>query len=143
MQQLLAAGYRVLLETSGERQLASVPVEVIKVVDVKCPDSAEGDTFDLANLKTLNRHDEIKFVLASRLDYEFARDFTREHNLSNRVNAVLFSPAFRKDATGSRDSSHCLLDPQQLADWMLADNIPARLSLQMHKFIWDPALKGV
>jgi 7-carboxy-7-deazaguanine synthase len=143
MQQLLDAGYRVLLETSGERPLASVPADVIKIVDAKCPDSAEGGTFNLENLHTLNPHDEIKFVLASRLDYEFARDFMREHDLSNRVNAVLFSPAFRKDATGSRDSSHCLLDPQQLADWMLVDNIPARLSLQIHKFIWDPALKGV
>jgi 7-carboxy-7-deazaguanine synthase len=143
MQQLLDTGYRVLLETSGERPLASVPADVIKIVDVKCPDSAEGGTFDLENLRSLHPHDEIKFVLASRLDYEFACDFTREHGLSNRLNAVLFSPAFHKDAAGSRDSSHCLLDPQQLADWMLADNVPARLSLQMHKFIWDPALKGV
>jgi 7-carboxy-7-deazaguanine synthase len=143
MSQLLNSNYRVLLETSGERPLAQVPADVIKIVDVKCPDSAEGDTFDLANLKTLNPHDEIKFVLASRLDYEFAREFVREHNLAGRVNAMLFSPAFRKDAAGSRDSSHCLLDPQQLADWMLADNLPARLSLQLHKFIWDPALKGV
>ncbi len=60
-----------------------------------------------------------------------------------RVNAVLFSPAFAKEATGSRDASHCLLDPQQLADWILHDGLPVRLSLQIHKFIWDPALKGV
>lgn len=143
MQELISSGYRVLLETSGERPLARVPAEVTKIVDVKCPDSAEGDTFDLENLQCLNQHDEIKFVLASRLDYEFARDFVRQHDLANRVNAILFSPAFRKDATGSRDSSHCLLDPQQLADWILAGNIPVRLSLQIHKFIWDPALKGV
>jgi 7-carboxy-7-deazaguanine synthase len=143
MQQLLQAGYLVLLETSGERPLAGVPVEVIKIVDVKCPGSGEGDTFNLENLQALNAHDEVKFVLNSRTDYEFARDFTRRHGLANRVNAILFSPAFRKDAAGSRDSSHCLLDPQQLAEWMLADNFSARLSLQMHKFIWDPALKGV
>jgi 7-carboxy-7-deazaguanine synthase len=143
MQQLLQAGYRVLLETSGERPLALVPAEVIKIVDVKCPDSAEGDSFDLENLHALNPQDEIKFVLCSRADYEFARDFTREHRLAEQVNAVLLSPAFRKDAAGSRDSSHCLLDPQELAEWMLADNFPARLNLQMHKFIWDPALKGV
>jgi 7-carboxy-7-deazaguanine synthase len=143
MQELISSGYRVLLETSGERPLARVPAEVIKIVDVKCPDSAEGDTFDLENLQFLNPHDEIKFVLASRLDYEFARGFVGQHNLPSRVNAILFSPAFRKDAAGSRDSSHCLLDPQQLADWMLADNLPVRLSLQIHKFIWDPALKGV
>ena len=63
--------------------------------------------------------------------------------LRERVNAVLFSPAFRKDAAGARDSSHCLLDPQELAEWMIADNVPARLGLQLHKFIWNPALKGV
>ena len=143
MHELLKAGYRVLLETSGERPLARVPADVIKIVDVKCPDSGEGETFDLKNLQTLNPHDEIKFVLSSRGDYEFARGFIREHNLASHVNAVLFSPAFSKDATGSRDSSHCLLDPQQLAEWMLADNLPARLSLQLHKFIWDPAMKGV
>jgi 7-carboxy-7-deazaguanine synthase len=82
-------------------------------------------------------------VIGDRFDYEFARDFTREHNLDARVNAVLFSPAFRKNAAGTRDSSHCLLNPAELAEWMLEDNVPARLGLQLHKFIWDPALKGV
>lgn len=143
MKRLVSEGYTVLLETSGERPLAQVPAAVIKIVDVKCPDSGEGDTFRLENLETLTARDEIKFVLSSRGDYDFARDFTRRHNLAERVNAVLFSPAFRKDATGARDSSHCLLDPQQLAEWMIADNVPARLGLQLHKFIWDPAVKGV
>jgi 7-carboxy-7-deazaguanine synthase len=142
-EQLLEDGYKLLLETSGERSLARVPAEVVKIVDVKCPDSGEGYTFLLENLAALTPNDEIKFVIASRADYEFACDFTQQHNLGERVNAVLFSPAFRKDATGARDSSHCLLDPQQLAEWMLADEVPARLSLQLHKFIWDPALKGV
>ncbi|HET9306414.1 MAG TPA: radical SAM protein [Candidatus Sulfotelmatobacter sp.] len=143
MKRLVSEGYTVLLETSGERPLAQVPAAVIKIVDVKCPDSGEGDTFRLENLEALTARDEIKFVLSSRGDYDFARDFTRRHNLAERVNAVLFSPAFRKDATGARDSSHCLLDPQQLAEWMIADNVPARLGLQLHKFIWDPAVKGV
>jgi len=143
MRQLLEAGYRVLLETSGERPLERVPAGVIKIVDVKCPDSGEGYTFHLENLETLNPHDEIKFVLSGRADYEFARDFSNRHGLAERVNAVLFSPAFRKQATGTRDSSHCLLDPQELAEWMLADAVPARLGLQLHKFIWDPAVKGV
>jgi 7-carboxy-7-deazaguanine synthase len=143
MQHLLDDGYRVLLETSGERPLERVPAGVVKIVDVKCPDSGEGDTFCKENLEVLRPHDEIKFVLGSRVDYEFAREFTHRHNLAERVNAILFSPAFRKDATGTRDSSHCLLDPQELAEWMLADNIPARLGLQLHKFIWDPAVKGV
>jgi 7-carboxy-7-deazaguanine synthase len=143
MRQLLEAGYRVLLETSGERPLERVPAEVIKIVDVKCPNSGEANTFHPDNLETLHPHDELKFVLSGRTDYEFARDFTLRHRLAERVNAVLFSPAFRKDATGTRDSSHCLLDPQELAEWMLADDVPARLGLQLHKFIWDPALKGV
>jgi 7-carboxy-7-deazaguanine synthase len=143
MRQLLEAGYRVLLETSGERPLERVPAGVIKIVDVKCPDSGEAYTFHTENLETLTAQDEVKFVLSGRADYEFARDFTHRHRLAARVNAVLFSPAFRKDATGARDSSHCLLDPQELAEWMLADDVPARLGLQLHKFIWDPAMKGV
>jgi 7-carboxy-7-deazaguanine synthase len=143
MQSLLNDGYDVLLETSGERPLDRVPPEVMKIVDVKCPNSGEGDTFCIKNLETLLARDEVKFVLSSREDYEFAREFNREHNLAERVKAVLFSPAFRKDATGARDSSHCLLDPRELAEWMLADNVPARLGLQLHKFIWDPAVKGV
>ena len=143
MQSLVDAGYKVLIETSGERCLAGVPKSVIKIVDVKCPHSGEADTFDLTNLNALLPHDEVKFVLSDREDYEFARDFVARHGLERRVNAVLFSPAFRKDATGPRDSSHCLLDPRELADWMLADEVPARLGLQIHKFIWDPALKGV
>jgi 7-carboxy-7-deazaguanine synthase len=143
MRQLLENRYQVLLETSGERSLGRVPAEVVKIVDVKCPDSGEGHTFLQENLNALTPRDEVKFVLSSRADYEFAREFLREHDLARRVNAVLFSPAFRKDAIGARDSSHCLLDPQQLAEWMLADDVPARLGMQLHKFIWDPALKGV
>jgi 7-carboxy-7-deazaguanine synthase len=143
MLRLIGEEDTVLLETSGERPLARVPQEVIKIVDVKCPHSGEADTFDCANLETLQRHDEVKFVISDRVDYEFARDFAAQHRLADRVNAVLFSPAFRKDATGARDSSHCLLDPQQLAEWMLTDDVRARLGLQIHKFIWDPAVKGV
>jgi len=143
MQRLLDASYTVLLETSGERPLARVPKTVVKIVDVKCPHSGEPDTFDMSNLEALQPHDEVKFVISDRADYEFAREFTRQHGLADRVNAVLFSPAFRKDAQGLRSAEHCLLDPQQLAEWMLADNVPARLNLQVHKFVWDPALKGV
>ncbi len=143
MQRLLDDGYTVLLETSGERPLDRVPKGVIKVVDVKCPNSGEPDTFNPENLEALDSADEVKFVLSDHADYEFARDFVVRHNLASRVNAVLFSPAFSKAATGSRDTGHCLLDPRELAEWMLADQVPARLSLQMHKFIWDPATKGV
>ena len=143
MERLIAAGHTLLLETSGERPLSRVPKEVAKIVDVKCPHSGEGNTFCMENLAALTARDEVKFVLSSRTDYEFARDFAASHELAKRVNAILFSPAFRKDATGSRDASHCLLDPRELAEWMLADNVPARLGLQLHKFIWDPAVKGV
>ncbi len=143
MEHLLNAGYQVLLETSGERSLARVPKQVIKIVDVKCPHSGEPDTFALDNLEALQPHDELKFVLADRTDYEFARAFVVNHALAERVHAILFSPAFEKGASGSRDTSHCLLDPQELAQWILDDNVPARLSLQIHKLIWDPAAKGV
>ena len=143
MQRLLQANYTLLLETSGERPLDKVPAKVIKIVDVKCPDSGEPDTFRIENLEALQPHDEIKFVLSTRSDYEFARDFAAKHNLPGCVNAVLFSPAFRKDASGRRDAAHCLLNPQELAEWMLADDVRARLGLQLHKFIWDPAVKGV
>ena len=143
MQRLLDSGYTVLLETSGERPLEKVPAGVIKIVDVKCPGSDEGDSFRIENLNALAPHDEVKFVISDRHDYEFARDFTRQNDLAAQVNAVLFSPAFSKEAAGGRDASNCLLDPQQLAEWMLEDSVPARLSLQIHKLIWDPALKGV
>jgi len=143
MERLLETGYQVLLETSGERPLARVPKPVIKIVDVKCPHSGEPDTFAEENLESLQPHDELKFVLTDRSDYEFAREFIRRHQLAERVYALLFSPAFAKEASGARDTSHCFLDPQELAEWIVADNLPARLSLQIHKLIWDPAAKGV
>lgn len=143
MERLLDAGYTVLLETSGERPLARVPRQVVKIVDVKCPNSGEGDSFDPENLEALTARDEVKFVVSDRTDYEFARDFMVRQDLSSRVNSVILSPAFSKDATGARDTTHCLMDPRELAEWMLADNLPARLGLQIHKFIWDPALKSV
>jgi 7-carboxy-7-deazaguanine synthase len=143
MERLLALGYSVLLETSGERPLEKVPAAVIKIVDVKCPHSGEFGTFREQNLASLTASDEVKFVLSDRADYEFARNFTRQHVLPSRVGSVIFSPAFRKDARGARDSSQCLLDPQQLAQWILEDGLPVRLGLQIHKFIWEPSMKGV
>src|SRR5919204_1258577 len=101
MERLLASGYRVLLETSGERPLERVPGEVVKVVDVKCPGSGEVGTFRMSNLPMLQPHDEVKFVLVDHTDYEFARGFTLEHQLADRVASVIFSPAFRKDAKGA------------------------------------------
>jgi 7-carboxy-7-deazaguanine synthase len=151
MRRLLELGYTVLIETSGERPLASVPSQVHKIVDVKCPESGAADTFRPENLDALTSRDEIKFVISSRRDYEFARDFTRELNLENIVASVIFSPAFRKNAgvnaLGSphetRSVEHCLVDPRQLAEWILADSLNVRLGFQIHKFIWEPSTKGV
>jgi 7-carboxy-7-deazaguanine synthase len=143
MEALLGRGYTVLLETSGERPLANVPKQVAKIVDVKCPDSGEGDTFLADNLQALTERDELKFVLASRRDYEFARDFVRALPPEIRFGSAIFSPAFRKDATGSRSADHCLVDPRELAEWILADGLNVRLGFQIHKFIWEPSLKGV
>ncbi|MGH9523580.1 MAG: radical SAM protein [Terriglobales bacterium] len=143
MNALLAAGYELMLETSGERPLQRVPNQVHKIVDVKCPDSGEGGSFLLDNLEALTGGDEVKFVIASRADYEFARDFTCEYRLAEKTRGVIFSPAFRKDAQGSRDASHCIVDPRELAEWILADGLNVRLGLQIHKFIWAPETKGV
>jgi len=143
MKQLIESGYTLLLETSGERCLLRVPPAVFKIVDVKCPDSGEGESFRLGNLEAVSTRDEIKFVIASRADYEFAREFTVAHKLWQKVANVIFSPAFRQDAHGSRDAANCLLDPRELAEWILADGLRVRFGLQIHKFIWDPSLKGV
>ena len=135
---LLAAGYAVLIETSGERFIGQLPKAVIKIVDVKCPDSGEPDTFDKRNLEELTSEDEVKFVISSRRDYEFARDFIVEHSLAGRIKEVLFSPV-HEDPNGQWKG----LEPRQLVEWMLEDGVPARLGLQLHKIVWDPALRGV
>lgn len=137
-EKLLAAGYTVMIETSGERFVGVLPSEVIKIVDLKCPDSGEPGTFDLANLDAIGRDDEIKFVIASRRDYDFARDFTTRHVLAQRVHQVLFSPVFADPA-----ERWAGLSARELTEWILADGLPVRLGLQLHKFIWDPATKGV
>jgi 7-carboxy-7-deazaguanine synthase len=143
MGRMLEKGYTPMMETSGERPLGSVPKEVHKIVDVKCPGSGEGGTFRMENLDALTKRDEVKFVISDRNDYEFAREFTREHGLEERAGAVLFSPAFKKAPSLERSTTNCALDPRLLVEWMLADGVPARLSLQIHKYIWEPQKKGV
>lgn len=143
MERLLAAGYELMIETSGERPLDKVPRAVHKIVDVKCPGSGEAGSFRLANLDCLTERDEVKFVIANRADYEFARAFIREHRLETRAGQVLLSPAFTKTPTPERTTQNCLLDPRELVEWMLADGLPARISLQIHKYIWEPQKKGV
>lgn len=135
---LLASGFSVLVETSGERSLAALPNGVVKIVDVKCPDSGEPETFALANLDLLTAADEMKFVISSRRDFEFARDFTATHRLASRVRQVLFSPVH-----ASPDGQWPGLDSRLLAEWILAEALPVRLNLQIHKFIWHPSTRGV
>jgi 7-carboxy-7-deazaguanine synthase len=131
MERLLEDGYRVLVETSGERYVGNLPEKVVRIVDVKCPGSGEGGTFCMDNLAVLNSRDQLKFVLTDRADYEWAREFLRQHPECGEVEAVLFSPVFDK------------LEPKSLAEWILEDGLPVRLGLQLHKFIWHPDMQGV
>ena len=132
MDRLLAENYRVLLETSGERPIEKVPREVVKVVDVKCPDSGEANTFEMTNLDSLAPHDQVKFVIGTRRDYEFARDLTREHSLDTCVSAVFFSPV------------HGEIDLPEMAQWIVDDQLEnVRFGSQLHKTIWGADVPGV
>ncbi len=131
MDRLLADGRRVMLETGGHRPIDRVPRAVAKIVDVKCPGSGEADKNHWANLDALAPADEVKFVINDRADYEFAKKVMAERRLDSRTRAVLLSPV------------HGVLDPKTLSEWMLADRLPARLQLQLHKYIWTPTTRGV
>jgi len=131
MEQLLARGRTVMLETGGHRPITRVPRAVVKIVDVKCPASGEVDKNDWENLDQLAPHDEVKFVIQDRADYEFARDVIGRYALASRSAAVLLSPV------------HGVLEPRLLSEWMLADHLPARLQLQVHKYIWSSTMRGV
>lgn len=151
MQRLLndeTTKYTLMMETSGERPLEEVPTAVHKIVDVKCPGSGSAfGSFRMSNLDTLTARDEVKFVLRDRRDYEFARDFIREH-LASKIAAgtlghILLSPAFIQHPSPLRTADNMELDARDLVQWMLDDLLPARLSLQVHKFVWEPQKKGV
>jgi len=131
MDRLLAADGTVMLETGGHRPITRVPRAVVKIVDIKCPGSGESDKNDWTNLDRLAPHDEVKFVIADRADYEFAREAVARHQLVSRTAAVLFSPV------------HGVLAPKALSEWILEDRLPVRLQLQLHKFIWTPDTRGV
>jgi len=131
MQRLGGAGRTVMLETGGHRSIARVPDGVLKIVDVKCPGSGEAGRNDWTNLDILAPGDEVKFVIKDRADYEFARDVIARHALAVRTAAVLMSPV------------HGVLEPRTLSEWMLADHLPARLQLQLHKYIWPADTRGV
>jgi 7-carboxy-7-deazaguanine synthase len=128
---LLERGRTVLIETGGHRSTERVPEPVITILDVKCPGSGEAHRNDWSNLARLRPHDEVKFVITDRADYEYARDVIERHGLQDRAAALLFSPA------------HGVLSPRQLSEWVLADRLPVRVQLQVHKYIWDPNTRGV
>lgn len=131
MQRLLDEGRTVLLETGGHLSVERVPPRVVKIIDVKCPGSGESAKNRWANLEHLDPRDQVKFVLLDRADYEFARDVLCRYALDRRVAAVLFSPV------------HGELEPKTLAEWVLADRLPVRVQLQLHKYIWGADARGV
>ncbi len=131
MQGLIDRGRTVLLETGGHRSTARVPHAVITILDVKCPGSGESAKNDWSNLERLRVHDEVKFVIKDRGDYEYARDVIARHQLVSRVAAIHVSPV------------HGVMHPRILSEWVLADKLPVRVQLQLHKYIWDPATRGV
>lgn len=130
MQGLLDRGHRVLLETSGSRDISKVPEKVHIILDLKPPDSGEERSNLWSNIPLLRSKDEVKFVLASRRDYEWAREKVREHRLHERC-SVLFSCAFGK------------VKPTEVTDWILQDRLAVRFQLQLHKILWDPEARGV
>jgi 7-carboxy-7-deazaguanine synthase len=131
MEQLIARGHTVMLETGGHRSIARVPAGVQRIVDVKCPGSGEAHRNCWENLGAVGSGDEVKFVIRDRADYEYARDVVARHDLSARAGAVLFSPV------------HGVMDARLLSEWVLADRLAVRLQLQLHKFIWSPETRGV
>jgi 7-carboxy-7-deazaguanine synthase len=128
---LLKSQHTVMIETSGAVDVSRLDPRVIKIMDLKCPGSGECNRNLWSNLGHLRARDEVKFVLADRADYEWARDTIRARNLDGRVNALLMSPVFG------------VLDPAELAQWILEDRIPVRLQIQIHKHIWPPDTRGV
>ena len=131
MESLVEMGKTVLLETGGHRSTSRVPVDVVTILDVKCPGSGESHRNCWENLAKLRAHDEVKFVVKDRADYEYARNVIEERALPGRVAAIHFSPV------------HGVLDPKSLSEWVLADRLPVRVQLQLHKYIWSPDTRGV
>jgi 7-carboxy-7-deazaguanine synthase len=131
MARLTASGRTVLLETGGHRPTTRVPPEVVTILDVKCPASGESAKTDWDNLDRIGARDEVKFVVQDRGDYEFAKEVIARHRLAGRVAAILMSPV------------HGVLDSRALSEWILADRLPARLQIQLHKIIWSPTTRGV
>ena len=130
MRELIAKGHKVMLETGGSISIERVPRDVIKIVDLKCPGSGEQEKNNLENLKLLSPHDEVKFVISDRKDYEWSRDLIKRYKIIETAD-VLLSPVFEK------------LKLKDLVKWVLEDRLPVRLQTQLHKIIWDKNTKGV
>jgi 7-carboxy-7-deazaguanine synthase len=128
---LLDRGFKVLLETNGSRNIGIVDKRCVRIMDIKCPSSGEEANNDLENLKRLNSEDEIKFVIADRVDYDFARNILDSFPYNKTGVTVNFSPCFSE------------INPDELAAWILDDKLDVRLNLQLHKYIWDPDQRGV
>lgn len=126
MAELLGCGKTVLLETGGHRDTSRVPEQVVTILDVKCPGSGEAGRMHWQNLERLRPHDEVKFVVADRGDYEYARDVIARYRLAERVAALHVSPV------------HGVLDPHTASEWVLADGLPVRVHLQLHKLLGLP-----
>jgi 7-carboxy-7-deazaguanine synthase len=131
MERLITCDKTVLLETGGHIDTSDVPPAVIKVMDVKCPGSGEVERNAWTNLERLFPHDEVKFVIRDRADYEFARDVIGRYQLEKRCAAVLFAPV------------HRVLEPRDLTTWSLEDRLPVRVQVQLHKYIWGDDARGV
>lgn len=129
IERLLDDGYEVLIETSGSIDITPVDQRAKIILDVKCPGSGEESKNLWSNLDALREHDEVKFVILDRADYEYARKVIEERSLSGRT--ILFSPVWEA------------MPMRELAEWMLADRVPARLQTQLHKHIWGAEAKGV
>ena len=128
---LLARGHKVLVETGGHISIDDLPDDVVAIVDVKCPGSGESARMHWPNLDAISKIDEVKFVIADRADYDYAKDVVSRYRLNDRAGAVLFSPV------------HGELAPSDLARWILDDHLPVRLQIQAHKYIWSPEARGV
>jgi 7-carboxy-7-deazaguanine synthase len=130
MEALLKNGYKVMLETGGSLSLGKVPRDVIKILDLKCPGSREHKKNNLDNLKLLAPHDEVKFVILDRRDYEWSRDLIKKYKI-NETAPILFSPVYGK------------LELKEMVKWILEDRLPVRLQTQLHKVIWSKETHGV
>lgn len=131
MKELCDSNYIVAIETSGYLKVNDIDPRVIKILDIKCPDSKMHKKNDFANLNYITQNDEIKFVIASKKDFDWAVSFVKENRLLEKAAAILFSPA------------HKLIENIELAEWILAESLPIKMQLQMHKYIWHPNKRGV